>query len=250
MHHTKGQPSTATSHESRPGKPSFCIFWPPLSLASDCGRTDNSAIQGLASPWDTILKPTQDATQQRGAVMTWREAGLSAKGVTNYTTGTRTSIHPDFNPQATQQTRRHTSFKPDRWEYGHAHHPYPRRTQPASTIRPYNPCKTANATAAIWPGGNARAKFRALTLACTTPMIPLGKDTGKPARSSDLSKGQSKECYPGMRHRNCSKNQYQASTKKHLATLRLQQQLITHTPHCRNPPTGQWLPQGGGKGIN
>jgi len=184
VHHTKGQPSTATSHESRPGKPSFCIFWPPLSLASDCGRTDNSAIQGLASPWDTILKPTQDATQQRGAVMTWREAGLSAKGVTNYTTGTRTSIHPDFNPQATQPTRRHTNCKPDGREHGHAHHPYPRRAQPASAIRPYNPCKTANATAAIWPGGNARAKFRALTLACTTPSpqeriraSPLGPQT-------------------------------------------------------------------------
>ena len=26
--------------------------------------------------------------------------------------------------------------------------------------------------------------------------IPSGKDAGKPARSSDLSRGQSKECYP------------------------------------------------------
>ena len=46
-----------TFHESQPGKPSFCIFQPPLRLASDCGRTDNSEIQGLASPWDTILIP-------------------------------------------------------------------------------------------------------------------------------------------------------------------------------------------------
>jgi len=61
---------------------------------------------------------------------------------------------------------------------------------------------------------------------------PSGKDTGKPARSSDLSRGQSKECYPGMRHRDCRKNQYQASTKKRQATLRLQQLLNTHTPHC------------------
>jgi len=29
VHHKKGRPSTATSHESRPGNPSFCIFWPP-----------------------------------------------------------------------------------------------------------------------------------------------------------------------------------------------------------------------------
>jgi len=139
-----------------------------------CGRTNNSEIQGLASPWDTILIPAQDATQQRGAATTRREASLSAKGVTNYTTGTRTNIHPDFNPQATQLTRRHTSFKPDGREYGHTHHPYPRRAHPASAIGPYNSCKTVNAAAAIWPGGNARAKFRALTLACTTPS-PWGR---------------------------------------------------------------------------
>jgi len=62
--------------------------------------------------------------------------------------------------------------------------------------------------------------------------IPSGKDTGKPARSSDLSRGQNKECYPGMRHRDYSKNQYQVSTKKRRATLGLQQLLNTHTPRC------------------
>ena len=62
--------------------------------------------------------------------------------------------------------------------------------------------------------------------------IPSGKDTGKPARSSDLSRGQSKECYPGMRHQDCSKNWYQTSTKKRWATLRLQQLFNTHTLHC------------------
>jgi len=178
VHHKKGQPSAATSHESRPGKPSFGIFRPPLRLA-DCGRTDNSEIQGLASPWDTILIPAQDATQQRGAATTRREASLGAKGITNYTTGTRTRIHPDSNPQATQPTRRHTSCKPDGREHGHAHHPHLRRAQPASAIGPYNPCKTANAAAAIWPGGNARAKFRALTLACTTPS-PRGRIRASP----------------------------------------------------------------------
>jgi len=168
-----------TFHESQPGKPSFCIFQPPLRLASDCGRTDNSEIQGLASPWDTIPKQEQDATQQRGAATTRREASLSAKGVTNYTTGTRTSRHPDSNPQATQLTRRHTSCKPDGREHGHAHHPHPRRAQPASAIGPFDPCKTANATSAIWPGGNARAKFRALTLACMTPS-PRGRIQASP----------------------------------------------------------------------
>ena len=29
MHHKKGRPSTATSHKSRLGHPSFCIFQPP-----------------------------------------------------------------------------------------------------------------------------------------------------------------------------------------------------------------------------
>jgi len=29
VHHKKGRPSTATSHESQPGNPSFCIFQPP-----------------------------------------------------------------------------------------------------------------------------------------------------------------------------------------------------------------------------
>jgi len=61
--------------------------------------------------------------------------------------------------------------------------------------------------------------------------IPLGKDTGKPAWSSDLSRGQSKECYPGMRHRDYNKHQYQISTKKRRTTLNLQQLLNTHTAY-------------------
>ena len=156
----------------------------PQGIASDCGRTDNSEIQGLASPWDTIPIQAQDAIQQRGAATNWREASLGAKGVTNYTTGTRTSIHPDPNPQATQPTRKHKSCKPDGWEHGHAHHPHLRRAQPASKIGPYYPCKITNAAATIWPSGNARAKFRALTLASTTPSLrgrirasPLGPRT-------------------------------------------------------------------------
>jgi len=199
----------------------------PLRLASDCSRTDNSEIQDLASPWDTIPIPAQDATQQRSAATTRQEASLGAKGVTNHTTDTRTSKHPDFNPQVTQPTRRHTSCKPDGREHGHAHHPHPRRTQPASAIGPYDPCKTANVTAAIWPGGNARAKFRALTPACTTPS-PRGRIRASllGPRSSDLSRGQSKECYPGIRHRDCSKNQYQTSTKKRQATLRLPAEIL------------------------
>ena len=45
-------------------------------LAWNCSRTDNSEIQSLESPWDTIPIPAQDATQQRGAATTRREASL------------------------------------------------------------------------------------------------------------------------------------------------------------------------------
>ena len=44
--------------------------------------------------------------------------------------------------------------------------------------------------------------------------IPSGKDTCKPARSSDLSRGQSKDNCPNMRLRNCSKIRNKASIKK------------------------------------
>jgi len=166
----------------------------------------------------------------------------AAKGVTNHTTGTRTSIHPDSNPQATQPTRRHTSCKPNRREHGHAHHPHPRRAQPASAIGPYDPCKTANATAAIWPGGNARAQFRALTLACTTPS-PRG-GYGQPARSSDLSRGQSKECYPGMRHRKLVPSQHKETPGNTQATATAQYTHSTLLKSSKRPMTAARRRQG------
>ena len=61
--------------------------------------------------------------------------------------------------------------------------------------------------------------------------IPSGKDTCQPARSSDLSRGQSKDSCPCLRLRICSKIRNKATMKRR-ATLRLQQQLNTHTPHC------------------
>jgi len=62
----------------------FLHLWSPsLRLTSTCGRTDNSEIQGLATSWDNILIPAQDATQRRGAATTRREAGLGARGVKN-----------------------------------------------------------------------------------------------------------------------------------------------------------------------
>jgi len=60
--------------------------------------------------------------------------------------------------------------------------------------------------------------------------IPSGKDTGKPARSSDLSRGQSKECYPGMRHRDCSQN-HTKPTQRHAGQHSDYSNCSIHTLH-------------------
>jgi len=152
----------------------LCIFRPPRgSPGTAVGQITRKyrawKALGILSQYQHKMLHNNAAQQRHG-----EKPASGAKGVTNHTTGTRTSKHPDFNPQATQSTRRHTSCKPDGLEHGDAHHPHPRRAQPASAIGPYDPCKTANAAAAIWPGGNARAQFRALTLACAAPS-PRGR---------------------------------------------------------------------------
>jgi len=115
---------------------------PPRLNTSTCGRTDNSETQGLASSWDIILIPAQDAAQRHGAATTRREAGLGARGVTKINTGTRTSKHQDSNPHAQKQpTRRHKCCKPDGREHGDiAHHLHPWQAQPANPIGPFGPC--------------------------------------------------------------------------------------------------------------
>ena len=45
VHHKKGQPSAATSHEARPGKPSFCVSCLRTSHTR-WGKTDNSNTSG------------------------------------------------------------------------------------------------------------------------------------------------------------------------------------------------------------
>jgi len=67
--------------------------------------------------------------------------------------------------------------------------------------------------------------------------IPSGKDTCKPIWSSDLSRGQSKDNYPNMRLRTCSKIQNKAIIKKnqpsHAMThgrTKLAMRTPTHTP--------------------
>jgi len=74
---------------SAAGKTFFCI--PCLRTShTRWGKTDNSDLQGLASPWDNILTPARDATQRRGATTSRRATvGLGTKGVTRTFTGTK-----------------------------------------------------------------------------------------------------------------------------------------------------------------
>jgi len=67
--------------------------------------------------------------------------------------------------------------------------------------------------------------------------IHSGKDTNKHARSSDLSRGQSKDICPGMRLRTYSKIRTKASIKKNQPSLGMIHgrtkpaiQTLTHTP--------------------
>jgi len=214
----------------------FASLGSALRLTWDCGRTDNLEIQGLASTWDAILIPAQDATQQRGAATTQREASLGAKGVTNYTTGTRTSKHQDSNPPAhTQPTWRHKRCKPDGREHGHnAHHPHLRCAQSAATSGPYDPCNTTNTAAPTWPGRNSTAKVQAPNLACTIPSL---RGRTRATQSSDLSRGQSKDSCPGMRLRPCSKIWNKANIRKNQPShgmihgrTKPAMQTLTHTP--------------------
>ena len=67
MHHKKGRSTAATSHESRPVKPSFCIIGPSTEDSSSGGRTDNSQHRAWQALGIIILILARDATQRRGA---------------------------------------------------------------------------------------------------------------------------------------------------------------------------------------
>ena len=143
-----GRPSAATSHESRPGNPFFCIFGPPTEDTSPRGRTDNSQHRAWQALGIIILIPARDATQRRGAATTRQAAGLGARGVTKTTTNTRTSEPQDSDSPAHEQpTRRHISCKPDGQKHGHtAHQPHPRQAHPTATVGPYTPCNYTHTT--------------------------------------------------------------------------------------------------------
>ena len=54
VHHKKGQPSAATSHEARPGKPSFAFSAIARATLVEVKQITQT-LQGLASSWDSIL---------------------------------------------------------------------------------------------------------------------------------------------------------------------------------------------------
>ena len=65
------------------------ISKPTTGSASVWGETEWFTLQDLASPWDTIPITTQDATYQRGAAMTRRDASISVKRATQNTPKTQ-----------------------------------------------------------------------------------------------------------------------------------------------------------------
>jgi len=120
VQHKKGRPSTAVSHELRPGNPSFeSICLPTKALPRTAERQKRSILQGLASPWDTIPANAQDATKQRGAERTKREAGLGIKRVRKHNFGKGTRQNSDSDSQVhTQPTQGHNSDMTERQEQG------------------------------------------------------------------------------------------------------------------------------------
>ena len=78
--------------------------------------------------------------------------------------------------------------------------------------------------------------------------IPSGKDTCKPARSSDLSRGQSKDSCPNMRMRTCRKIRNKVIIKKNQpshAMIHGHTKLAMRTP--THTPCTQLLPRHGTK---
>ena len=173
------------------------LWSPPPRFTSTCGRTDNSEIQSLATSWDSILIPVQDATQRRGATTTRQEASFGARGVTKITTGTRTSKLQDSDPQAHKQpTWRHKRCNPDGLEYGpRAHHPHPWQARPATTVGPYDPCKKISTVATTWPDNNSTAKVQAPDPACTIQSL-RGRTRARPLGPRTRAGNRARTVYP------------------------------------------------------
>jgi len=124
------------------GNPIFCVHQPPhQGITKACGETEKFILQGLASPWDTIPVNARDATKQRGAEGTLREASLSIKRVRKHNNATSKRKNPDSDSQAhTQPPQGHKGCTPERLERGRdIRHPHLRLIQPASKLWPYDP---------------------------------------------------------------------------------------------------------------
>jgi len=120
VQHMKGRPSTAVSHELRPGNPSFAsIGLPTKALPRTAERQKRSILQGLGSPWDTVPANAQDATKQRGAETTERQASFSIKRDRKHNFGKDTRQNSDSDSQVhTQPTQGHNSDTTERQEQG------------------------------------------------------------------------------------------------------------------------------------
>jgi len=95
------------------------ISLPTKASSRTAERQKRSILQGLASPWDTIPANAQDATKQRGAETTEREAGLSIKRVRKHNFGKGTRQNSDSDSQVhTQSTQGHNINTTERQEQG------------------------------------------------------------------------------------------------------------------------------------
>ena len=144
MHHKKGQPSAATSHESRPGKLSFGIF----GLRTRHTRSVVEQITrntGLGKPLG--LYPD---TSTRCYTTTWRSNELTSSRPRRQRHHKNQPQHKHqqssrFRPSSTQAPNTRTlTWQPEGREQGDN---APRQAQPADTRAAYDPCNKANATA-------------------------------------------------------------------------------------------------------
>jgi len=145
VHHKEGRSTAATSHESRPVKPSFCISAPHRDHLIG-GTTDRLVDRAWQALGIIILTPARDALNRRGAATTRQSAGLGARGVTKTTTDTKTNKLRVAGPPAhAQSTRRHNCCRPNSRSHGHITHQLdPRRTYTAAKIESYAPCNHTN----------------------------------------------------------------------------------------------------------
>ena len=211
VHHKEGRSTAATSHESRPVKPSFCISTPPQrSPHSEVGQI-NSDIQGLASSWDNYPN-----TSTRCYTMT-RRSNDPARSRPRHQRrhkdhhGHKDEQTPRFRPSsawtADPAAQPLQAWRPETWTY---HTSAWSTAGPArrhgGTLRPIHPhqqCskhltqeKTSGTSTSAWPELH--------------DTIPTGKDTSKPADAARRHGGILRPIQP-LSH--CSKHMTRQKTR-------------------------------------